>query len=386
MEPVDGGLGRWRSWWRSSWSSVADRRAPATRPPRLHLGRWRRRKTGHDTINWVGRVEVRPGTSSASPASGPRPRSHASLPRSATVTARGSAGSWSRTSSLLISGLARAVAEHERRRSDAGSLGGTGTISRAALFASPNTGSVLTSRGRVNGHMVVRGPPFVVTNGPGSGRLPGRRGGRRQPQLAVEHRGSRPSWGTTTTIRGRRHARAERRRRLLPGGAVAGQPSAADQQRLLQDRPAARHQHRRSRLRPARTGRMCRLLCHPRLRPGGPSCSRGRSSRASAWHRPMRGPRPVDVSADPGPRRRHDERQAVGPVANSPATVVQVQERRRRRRHRLPRVGNEVFAHADSSTADPAQPRDDHAALLAGRRDGHAARARSRSGTSATRQ
>ena len=50
-----------------------------------------------------------------------------------------------------------------------GSLGGTGTIrvQGGIFFASPNTGSVLTSGASGNGHMVVEGHAFVVDNGLG---------------------------------------------------------------------------------------------------------------------------------------------------------------------------------------------------------------------------
>ena len=52
---------------------------------------------------------------------------------------------------------------------NAGSLGGTGTIrvQGGIFFASPNTGSVLTSGAGGNGHMVVEGHALVVNNGLG---------------------------------------------------------------------------------------------------------------------------------------------------------------------------------------------------------------------------
>ncbi len=107
--------------------------------------------------------------------------------------------------SLLVDGSAESVwgPGTNVAINNGGSLGGTGTIrvQGGISFASPNTGSVLTSGAGGNGHMVVEGHALVVANGLGvEGGYQRRRGGRRQPAASRRTRGWRPSPGTTTTI------------------------------------------------------------------------------------------------------------------------------------------------------------------------------------------
>ena len=131
--------------------------------------------------------------------------------------------------SLLVDGSAESVwgPDTNVAINNGGSLGGTGTIrvQGGIFFASPNTGSVLTSGAGGNGHMVVEGHALVVANGlgvEGGYQLDVAAGGSLRPRGRT--RGWRPSPAPPPRS-SRGHARAHRRRRLLPDSA-AGQRSA----------------------------------------------------------------------------------------------------------------------------------------------------------------
>ena len=380
MEPVDGGLDAGRPGGLAPGRRVASPAPAGAAACDHHLGR--RAATGRnwtDNTNWVGDIGV-PGAWDVVCITTP---DHVAIDGLQATVAEVQLGG-----SAELEVKNGAVAPRRRHRlgvgpntnvaiNNAGSLGGTGTIrvQGGIFFASPNTGSVLTSGAGGNGHMVVEGHALVVDNGLGV---------EDGYQLDVAAGGSlrlaANTWmaaepGTTTTINaggtlelngdggfyqgasaGRHGSAGQQRRCCKTAGGTgtsvvdADYSRAADRSSWTSRRPSpfptagwsARsvspgHALATGRVRrPSTTRSACQPTQDPAVDPMSVKLTvPGANAR----------PPPCRSRSWPGRRRRRPQRRrqrGAGP------------RRQPRRRHR--------------------QPGDDHAALLAGRRDGHAAR------------
>ena len=198
MEPVDGGLDAGRPGGLAP-GRRGDARTCATRLP-AHLtwdGVAGTAPTG-PTTSQLGRGHRRPGCR------GRRLHHHRLTTSPSTGCVHGGRGAARRQrelevkngASLLVNGTGSVWGPNTNVAiNNAGSLGGTGTIrvQGGIFFASPNTGSVLTSGPAATATWSSRATHSWSTTASGSRRLPARRRGRRQPEPRRRTRGCRPS-------------------------------------------------------------------------------------------------------------------------------------------------------------------------------------------------
>ena len=183
--------------------------------------------------------------------------------------------------------------------------------------------------------------------------------------------------GTAMTIQPGGTLRPRRRRRLLPGAAVAGQSLGTLVNNGVLRRPGGTApsvvERNYSRARRARS--RCRLLRHARAPRPSADQRHGRAL-ARAWRTGTvrrGGPTTSCIGQRQQPRHRPMSVALTIPAPTRSRPACRSRSCRRSPGRRPPGIGNEVLAHADNLTADTATPAHDRPPLLPGRRDGHAA-------------